>query len=233
MNSPDDQGITISNVCPVPGSVLPSVRLCFPAVDRAVRERKEAPFPIPSPGDLGCDLSPPRAHKTRPAFLSPVLEASDPELFGGGQSSFTASQQNQIELIAPVKYLFPVAVLEARGSVPTNRARRGLSGKRYYGGAASSWTWLRMHRHRPGQAAVRAWRQRSPTPPRANPKLHAQRPPRSRAVSRPRACTCRLRAPDPRAGYTVRQRFNRASHSRQHPGPADSTTMQPPPASLR
>src|SRR5215510_9317498 len=42
-------------------------------------------------------------------------------------------QRNQIELIASENFTWP-AVLEAVGSVPTNKYAEGYPGRRYYGG---------------------------------------------------------------------------------------------------
>ncbi|MGD9683288.1 MAG: serine hydroxymethyltransferase [Candidatus Obscuribacterales bacterium] len=60
------------------------------------------------------------------------LKESDPELFGiiGDELS---RQQNSIELIASENFVSE-AVLEAQGSVLTNKYAEGLPGKRYYGG---------------------------------------------------------------------------------------------------
>ncbi|MCA9804694.1 MAG: serine hydroxymethyltransferase [Cyanobacteria bacterium HKST-UBA02] len=60
------------------------------------------------------------------------LKESDPELYGiiGDELS---RQQNSIELIASENFVSE-AVLEAQGSVLTNKYAEGLPGKRYYGG---------------------------------------------------------------------------------------------------
>ncbi|MBI1270691.1 aminotransferase class I/II-fold pyridoxal phosphate-dependent enzyme [bacterium] len=60
------------------------------------------------------------------------LRDSDPELFGFIQSELER-QQNSIELIASENFVSE-AVLEAQGSVLTNKYAEGLPGKRYYGG---------------------------------------------------------------------------------------------------
>ncbi len=60
------------------------------------------------------------------------LRESDPELFGFIQSELER-QQNSIELIASENFVSE-AVLEAQGSVLTNKYAEGLPGRRYYGG---------------------------------------------------------------------------------------------------
>ncbi|MCB9470184.1 MAG: serine hydroxymethyltransferase [Cyanobacteriota/Melainabacteria group bacterium] len=60
------------------------------------------------------------------------LRDSDPELFGFIHSELER-QQNSIELIASENFVSE-AVLEAQGSVLTNKYAEGLPGKRYYGG---------------------------------------------------------------------------------------------------
>ena len=62
----------------------------------------------------------------------PLLESQDPEIF---QSLFQElqRQEDQIELIASETHASP-AVLEALGSVLTNKYAEGYPGRRYYGG---------------------------------------------------------------------------------------------------
>lgn len=60
------------------------------------------------------------------------LKDSDPELFGFIQNELQR-QQNSIELIASENFVSE-AVLEAQGSVLTNKYAEGLPGRRYYGG---------------------------------------------------------------------------------------------------
>src|SRR4051812_167703 len=83
-------------------------------------------------------VSPPMS--ARPAASSPgadrffagTLRDSDPEIFAAiGQE--LARQQNEIELIAS-ENIVSAAVLEAQGSVLTNKYAEGYPGKRYYGG---------------------------------------------------------------------------------------------------
>jgi glycine hydroxymethyltransferase len=60
------------------------------------------------------------------------LAKFDPEIFGAIQSE-ARRQEEHIELIASENYASP-AVLEAQGSVLTNKYAEGYPGKRYYGG---------------------------------------------------------------------------------------------------
>jgi len=69
---------------------------------------------------------------SRPDFFAAKLERDDPELFGAIASEFVR-QQDFIELIASENIVSP-AVLEAQGSVLTNKYAEGYPGKRYYGG---------------------------------------------------------------------------------------------------
>ena len=65
-------------------------------------------------------------------FFSLSLKDSDKELYDSVQNEFTR-QQNHIELIAS-ENIVSKAVLEAQGSVLTNKYAEGYPGKRYYGG---------------------------------------------------------------------------------------------------
>ena len=65
-------------------------------------------------------------------FFRSSLEDSDKELFNTVKDEFTR-QQNHIELIAS-ENIVSKAVLEAQGSVLTNKYAEGYPGKRYYGG---------------------------------------------------------------------------------------------------
>ncbi|ARS29022.1 serine hydroxymethyltransferase [Sphingomonas sp. KC8] len=82
---------------------------------------------------------------TNPATLSAVqpdgfftrgLADADPAVFGGVRQEL-AREQNQIELIAS-ENIVSRAVLEAQGSVFTNKYAEGYPGKRYYQGCAPS-----------------------------------------------------------------------------------------------
>jgi glycine hydroxymethyltransferase len=65
-------------------------------------------------------------------FFGTALAASDPEIFAAiGQE--LGRQRDQIELIAS-ENIVSRAVLEAQGSVLTNKYAEGYPGKRYYGG---------------------------------------------------------------------------------------------------
>ena len=66
------------------------------------------------------------------AFFSQPLEERDPELFGAIRSEL-GRQRHEIELIAS-ENIVSRAVLEAQGSVMTNKYAEGYPGKRYYGG---------------------------------------------------------------------------------------------------
>ena len=67
-----------------------------------------------------------------PGFFSETLESSDPMLFGSITDELTR-QSDEIELIAS-ENIVSRAVLEAQGSVMTNKYAEGYPGKRYYGG---------------------------------------------------------------------------------------------------
>ena len=65
-------------------------------------------------------------------FFSAGLEQSDPELFLAVEGEL-GRQRNEIELIAS-ENIVSRAVLEAQGSVLTNKYAEGYPGRRYYGG---------------------------------------------------------------------------------------------------
>ena len=69
---------------------------------------------------------------THDAFFSKTLAEADPDIFGGIQGELRR-QQEQIELIAS-ENIVSKAVLEAQGSVLTNKYAEGYPGRRYYGG---------------------------------------------------------------------------------------------------
>ena len=60
------------------------------------------------------------------------LPTLDPEIFSAISAEF-ARQQSHIELIASENFTYP-AVMEAQGSVLTNKYAEGYPGKRWYGG---------------------------------------------------------------------------------------------------
>lgn len=65
-------------------------------------------------------------------FFTESLSTRDPELFGAITDEL-GRQRNEIELIAS-ENIVSAAVLEAQGSVLTNKYAEGYPGKRYYGG---------------------------------------------------------------------------------------------------
>ena len=66
------------------------------------------------------------------AFFTETLSATDPEVFGAiGQE--LGRQREEIELIAS-ENIVSRAVMEAQGSVMTNKYAEGYPGRRYYGG---------------------------------------------------------------------------------------------------
>ena len=65
-------------------------------------------------------------------FFSEPLSSRDPELFGA-MTQELARQRDEIELIAS-ENIVSRAVMEAQGSVLTNKYAEGYPGKRYYGG---------------------------------------------------------------------------------------------------
>jgi len=67
-----------------------------------------------------------------PAFFTQSLSETDPELFHAVELE-RGRQQNEIELIAS-ENIVSRAVLEAQGSVMTNKYAEGYPGRRYYGG---------------------------------------------------------------------------------------------------
>ncbi len=65
-------------------------------------------------------------------FFTESLETRDPELFGSIRDEL-GRQRDEIELIAS-ENIVSAAVMEAQGSVMTNKYAEGYPGKRYYGG---------------------------------------------------------------------------------------------------
>ncbi|MEM1100885.1 MAG: serine hydroxymethyltransferase, partial [Pseudomonadota bacterium] len=66
------------------------------------------------------------------AFFSKSLADTDAELFGAIEQEL-GRQRDEIELIAS-ENIVSKAVLEAQGSVMTNKYAEGYPGRRYYGG---------------------------------------------------------------------------------------------------
>lgn len=69
---------------------------------------------------------------THNAFFSGSLEEMDPDIYGSIEKELDR-QQNSIELI-PSENIVSRAVLEAQGSILTNKYAEGYPGKRYYAG---------------------------------------------------------------------------------------------------
>ncbi|SLN55659.1 Serine hydroxymethyltransferase 1 [Falsiruegeria litorea R37] len=67
-----------------------------------------------------------------PGFFTESLATRDPELFGSITSEL-GRQRDEIELIAS-ENIVSAAVMEAQGSVLTNKYAEGYPGRRYYGG---------------------------------------------------------------------------------------------------
>jgi glycine hydroxymethyltransferase len=65
-------------------------------------------------------------------FFTESLESRDPEIFGAIRKEH-GRQSHEIELIAS-ENIVSAAVMEAQGSVMTNKYAEGYPGKRYYGG---------------------------------------------------------------------------------------------------
>ncbi|MGE3757975.1 MAG: serine hydroxymethyltransferase [Pseudobdellovibrionaceae bacterium] len=65
-------------------------------------------------------------------MLKPMLKNSDPEIFKHIEEELER-QQTGLEMIASENYTSP-AVMEAQGSILTNKYAEGYPGKRYYGG---------------------------------------------------------------------------------------------------
>ena len=72
------------------------------------------------------------AHAASPGFFSASLAESDPEI-ADAIAEELGRQRHDIELIAS-ENIVSRAVLEAQGSVLTNKYAEGYPGKRYYGG---------------------------------------------------------------------------------------------------
>ena len=65
-------------------------------------------------------------------FFTQPLSERDPELFGAIRDEL-GRQRDEIELIAS-ENIVSAAVMEAQGSVLTNKYAEGYPGRRYYGG---------------------------------------------------------------------------------------------------
>ena len=71
-------------------------------------------------------------YAVQPSFFGASLNESDPEVMSSINQELVR-QQTQIELIAS-ENIVSKAVLEAVGTVLTNKYAEGYPGKRYYGG---------------------------------------------------------------------------------------------------
>lgn len=69
---------------------------------------------------------------SNPGFFTETLASRDPELWGSITNEL-GRQRNEIELIAS-ENIVSAAVMEAQGSVMTNKYAEGYPGRRYYGG---------------------------------------------------------------------------------------------------
>ncbi|MDE3240278.1 MAG: serine hydroxymethyltransferase [Paracoccaceae bacterium] len=76
--------------------------------------------------------APTHAPQRDAGFFTETLETRDPELFGAIRAEL-GRQREEIELIAS-ENIVSAAVMEAQGSVLTNKYAEGYPGKRYYGG---------------------------------------------------------------------------------------------------
>ncbi len=77
-------------------------------------------------------MNAPSTHTLFPGFFTEGLATSDP-LIAGSIADELIRQSDEIELIAS-ENIVSRAVLEAQGSVMTNKYAEGYPGKRYYGG---------------------------------------------------------------------------------------------------
>src|SRR4051794_5011720 len=74
----------------------------------------------------------PRTSTVPDRVLSRSLAETDPEVYGAIAAELTR-QQSTLEMIASENFA-PVAVMQAQGSVLTNKYAEGYPGRRYYGG---------------------------------------------------------------------------------------------------
>ena len=86
--------------------------------------------------DVHAPMSSRQEDLTRSGFFSRGLAQADPAVFAGVEREI-AREKDQIELIAS-ENIVSKAVLEAQGSVFTNKYAEGYPGKRYYQGCAPS-----------------------------------------------------------------------------------------------
>src|SRR4051812_19795680 len=96
-------------------------------IHKQLRLRKpQAPSPSAAPSVRKCES------RMSHAIRSRTLAQSDPDIAAAIQNE-TRRQEEGLELIASENFV-STAVLEAAGSVMTNKYAEGYPGKRYYGG---------------------------------------------------------------------------------------------------
>src|SRR5262249_48282878 len=106
--------------------------------DRTAKGSKQAgsgPFAVSKRDEAATEPSMPASHQIKASeedFFSAALGDSDPEIAEAIKLELHR-QRDEIELIAS-ENIVSRAVLEAQGSVLTNKYAEGLPGKRYYGG---------------------------------------------------------------------------------------------------
>src|SRR5690242_18451449 len=110
------------------GVVVPLLGACRPICYRGGQQGG-----VHKKSDGGPSMSVTKASTAQSADLFTIpLKQSDPEIFGTIRDEL-GRQRDEIELIAS-ENIVSRAVLEAQGSVLTNKYAEGLPGKRYYGG---------------------------------------------------------------------------------------------------
>ena len=77
-------------------------------------------------------LGPVSSHGNKKQMMYPHVKSNDPELYNAVYGEFER-QQDKIELIASENFT-SLSVMEAQGSILTNKYAEGYPGKRYYGG---------------------------------------------------------------------------------------------------
>src|SRR3989442_1502741 len=116
-----------------PRSTTPTTRARWPSGCRAARRRAASSA---APAARGQDRRHRARARTRTSEGSPqmssALERTDPEVFASLQRE-TERQEYNLELIAS-ENVVSEAVLEAQGSILTNKYAEGYPGRRYYGG---------------------------------------------------------------------------------------------------
>src|SRR5690349_7903883 len=95
------------------------------------RDTSRPPFDAVTSTAPGTPMSA-ATHPLFPSFFSATLAEADPEI-AEAIGNELGRQQHEIELIAS-ENIVSRAVLEAQGSIMTNKYAEGYPGKRYYGG---------------------------------------------------------------------------------------------------